>query len=437
MNILTCVWGGAANDQSPYGTCYVSGDRIALRAIAEGLRDRGHRVHVFSLSTASETFSVRGIVVHHVRNPIQAPPPPWSAEDLLDLTPRYLEVYAEHIGRLCRDEAIDLVMARTVHLTCTGALMATRGLGIPLLSTVAERDFLVFFSPRVTRDARPGIAFPPDSAPGFPDGFVHMTVPEHLDARFVAYNRTHRELISAVLTESAGLILLSPHLLHDIRRITERHSTVCVIPDGVDLDAFNPERVEPDREWGLGGYKVVTCVARAEPYKRQDLLLRAIPSVVGVHPDARFLFVGTGVYEPCLKALAEALDVVKYVVFAGYVPHSIIPRVMQLADIAVCPTDSEGLPLVLLEAMASGKPVVASAYPPYDSIIRSGQNGFAVPNEPEAFAAAIIRILGDSALGRRLGHVGRQTAGDYPWSLTVTRTADFIERLVGPRAVPR
>lgn len=431
MNILTCVWGGAANDQSPYGTRYVSGDRVASRAIAEGLRDRGHRVHVFSLSTASETFSVKGIVVHHVRNPIQAPPPPWSSEDLLDLAPKYLEVYAEHIARLCRKEGIDLVMARTVHLTCTGALMATRAVSIPLLTTVAERDFLLFFSPRVTRDARPGIAFPPDSAPGFPDGFLHMTVPEQLDPRFVAYNRTHRELISAVLTESVGLILLSPHLLHDIRRITERHSTVCVIPDGVDLDAFNPERGETDREWGLEGYKVVACVARAEPYKRQDLLLRAIPSVVAVHPDARFLLVGTGVYEPYLNDLAEALDVVKYVVFAGYVPHSAIPRVMRLADVAVCPTDSEGLPLVLLEAMASGKPVVASGCPPYDSIIRSGLNGFVVPNEPEAFAEPIIRILGDPVLGRRLGHMGRQTATGYPWSLTVTRTVEFIEHLMG------
>lgn len=431
MNILACVWGGAANDQSPYGTRYVSGDRVASRVIAEGLHERGHRVHVFSLSPGSETFSVRGVVVHHVRNPIQAPPPPWSSEDLLDLTPRYLEVYAEHIARLCRAEAIDLVMARTVHLTCTGALMAARGLGIPFLSTVAERDFLVFFSPRVTRDARPGIAFPPDSAPGFPDGFVHMTVPEYLDARFVAYNRTHRELISAVLTESAGLILLSPHLLHDVRRITERHSPTCVIPDGVDLDAFNPERAEPAREWGLVGYKVVACVARAEPYKRQDLLLRAIPSVVAVHPDARFLFVGTGMYEQYLKDLAESLDVVKYTVFASHVPHSAIPRVMRLADVAVCPTDSEGLPLVLLEAMASGRPVVASACPPYDSIIRSGVNGFTVPNEPEAFAEPIVRILGDPVFGRRLGHMGRQTAAGYPWSLTVTRTAAFIERLLG------
>jgi glycosyltransferase involved in cell wall biosynthesis len=104
---------------------------------------------------------------------------------------------------------------------------------------------------------------------------------------------------------------------------------------------------------------------------------------------------------------------------------------MRLADVALCPTDSEGLPLVLLEAMASGKPVVASACPPYDSIVQHRVNGLVVPNEPEVFAEAIIRILEDPAFGNRLGQMGRQTAADYPWDLTVTRTAAFIESLAG------
>ena len=157
----------------------------------------------------------------------------------------------------------------------------------------------------------------------------------------------------------------------------------------------------------LSDQPVVLEVARLAEVKGQRTLLAALPRI-----DATAVFVGRdlergGAYETVLRAEADRLGVADRVVFAGH--RDDVPALLAGCDVFCLPSTREGLPLVVLEAMAQRKPVVASAVGGTPELVVNGETGLLVPpGDAEALAQALIRVLEDPALASRLGNAGRE-----------------------------
>jgi len=182
-------------------------------------------------------------------------------------------------------------------------------------------------------------------------------------------------------------------------------SKVLVVHNGIPFAPFNRAansllRATLERRTAQ---PIVLMVGRLDDkQKGQRYLIEAAAQV----PEAMFVLAGEGPDRAALEAQARALGVDNRVLFLGY--REDIPDLLACCDVFVLPSLFEGLPLSILEAMAAGKPVIASAIGGNDEVIAHGENGLLVPQaDPDALAGAIRAVLSDPALARRLAEAGR------------------------------
>ena len=191
-------------------------------------------------------------------------------------------------------------------------------------------------------------------------------------------------------------------------------------PYAVPLGDFCPG--EPDRElirrYGLEGKRVLLYVGRMAGNKRVDLLVRALPLVKQEHPETVLLLVGDNAstaYQPIvdeIKRLSRELGVEKDVIFAGRVDD--LPKYYQLADVYVTSSVHEGFCVPLVEAMASGLPVVGSACTAIPHTL--GEAGLTFqPEDAGDLASKILAIMRDKPLRDRLCELGLQRAPSFSW----------------------
>ncbi|MBX6377582.1 MAG: glycosyltransferase family 4 protein, partial [Clostridia bacterium] len=193
------------------------------------------------------------------------------------------------------------------------------------------------------------------------------------------------------------------------------HGYVHRVRNGVDLTACaaGPSRAEaraalgldPDAEW-------VGTAGRLSPEKGIDVFLRAMAAVSRRRPRCRFAVAGDGPERHRLERLAARLGLASLCRFTGWLPE--LATLLAALDVFVLPSRREGLPLTLLEAMASGRPVVAAAVGGVTEAVCHGASGYLVPpGAPEALAAAVVRILEAPRERERLGAGARQAAARF------------------------
>jgi glycogen(starch) synthase len=199
-----------------------------------------------------------------------------------------------------------------------------------------------------------------------------------------------------------------------------------VVPSGMRAAAFHPAAVPPARRSG------VLFVGRLHRQKGLDTLIRALPLL----PAATTVtLAGDGPERGALERLASDLGVGDRVTVTGFLPHRDVPALLAGADVVVLPSRYEELGTALVEAMAAGRPVVASRVGGIPELVRDGVDGLLVPpGDPVALAAAIDRLLGDRRLAARLGASGRTRVAGYDWGLLAARVLG-IYRAVRPAAV--
>lgn len=192
---------------------------------------------------------------------------------------------------------------------------------------------------------------------------------------------------------------------------------VHIIPNGIPLDRFEPRPPSPGLRAELGlpeGAPLVSVVARLTPWKGHRVLLRAWPTVRARVPDARLLVVGEVAfweqsYEDELRGLAEELGISASVHWLGF--REDVPDLLRLSDLLVLPSINEPFGRVLIEGMAVGLPVVATASGGVPEIVVDGQTGLLVPpEEVDALADAIASLLTDPTRARAMGAAGRARA---------------------------
>ncbi|GHF24726.1 glycosyl transferase family 1 [Streptomyces mashuensis] len=211
------------------------------------------------------------------------------------------------------------------------------------------------------------------------------------------------------------------------------HARLSRLVPGVDADAFRPD---PDEDalrelrdrYGLRDRKVVLCVSRLVTRKGQDTLIRAMPHIRRVVPEAALLIVGRGPAEQRLRRLARA-QAPGSVVFAGGMDHAATARHYALADVFAMPCrtrkaglEAEGLGIVFLEAAASGLPVIAGDSGGAPDTVLDGETGAVVDGrDVAAVARSVVRML-TSPDRAAMGAAGRRwVAKEWSWDASAER----------------
>jgi glycosyltransferase involved in cell wall biosynthesis len=175
-----------------------------------------------------------------------------------------------------------------------------------------------------------------------------------------------------------------------------------------------PEQRQPEqRQPGPRPHLEILCPARLAHHKGIDVLLRAFAASAAPHPHAQLTIAGGGPDSAMLQALAAKLKLGTAVRFAGALAPAQMSQALDRADIVVLPSRSEALPLALLEALACGKPVVATCVGGIPEMIVCGENGMLVAVDDVAgLAAALQQLIADPALRDRLGMAARKSFMD-------------------------
>ncbi len=198
-----------------------------------------------------------------------------------------------------------------------------------------------------------------------------------------------------------------------------------LVPNGYDPAEFRPGPPYPHpRPYLLG-------IGRLEWQKGFDLLIEALPRMAGVD----VLLAGDGAARAALEALARERGVAARVRLLGATDRPTTLALLRGAVALVCPSRFEGLPLVCLEALAAGRPVVAAAVNGIPELIREGETGFLVPPEdPAALAAALTRVLAAPEPAASLAARGRAIVEQrHPWSVVAPAYLALCEQVAGMR----
>lgn len=212
------------------------------------------------------------------------------------------------------------------------------------------------------------------------------------------------------------IICLTKSDAQEIVRFGCPSEKIKVIPNAVDTNRFRPGK---ERQENL-----VVWVGRFVPEKGLRYLIKAAKTVVKDFKDVEFTLVGYGPLKANTIKLAFDYGLLNGTVhFTGPFDRNQVADILGKASITVLPSLKEGLPLSLLEAMACGKPVIGSDISGISDVIIHGQNGLLVPpGNPEALANAILTLLNDESLRRRLGHNARQLIVEkYSWNIITNK----------------
>ncbi len=205
----------------------------------------------------------------------------------------------------------------------------------------------------------------------------------------------------------------------------KRWEDVVEIPNGVDDTVFHPEhdgQKSKKRQNIPASAKVVLFVGgldRAHHYKGIDNLLEAFSMLTD--PNVWLLIIGDGDLRPGFIEKAKSLGIMDRTVFAGQLPHSQLPEAIAAADMLVLPSFAESFGMALIEAMACGKPVIASNLPGVRTVVENQHDGLLVtPGNVSMLVTAMQNLLDNSEISTQMGLAGRQkVVKKYSWTKIV------------------
>jgi glycosyltransferase involved in cell wall biosynthesis len=208
---------------------------------------------------------------------------------------------------------------------------------------------------------------------------------------------------------------------------------------GVDTDLFRADGPHMRAELACDERCVALVVSRLVPIKNVAFAVDAVARAAREQPDVMLVIVGDGPLRPALEARVAALRIGDRVMFAGHVPHEQLPGWYRSADLFVLPSEFDNSPNVVLEAMASGLPIVATDVGGIREYVRAGVNGELVPlDDPETFANAIARYATNPDLARGIGRRNRDEAvARFSWAQSAQSLRAVYERVIDAHGAHR
>ncbi|MEM2866107.1 MAG: glycosyltransferase family 4 protein [Candidatus Hadarchaeales archaeon] len=205
-----------------------------------------------------------------------------------------------------------------------------------------------------------------------------------------------------------------------------------VVPNAVDVEEFrvevDPERVR--REYGLSQGPLVLFPGRLEYQKGPDLLVEAIPRVLEKRGEARFVFTGAGSMREGLERRVRELGVGHAVRFAGFLPLRKYIELLNACDLVCIPSRNEPFGIVLLEAWAAGKPVVATGVGGLNENMENLVEGVKVQTQPESIAWGISYLLDSPSERERMVKNAREKVKGFNWGRSADKLLDVYQRML-------
>ncbi len=219
---------------------------------------------------------------------------------------------------------------------------------------------------------------------------------------------------------TSRIVAVSPEEARAAVGIGLGKARVITIPNGVESADLTP-RLAARRELGLtDDVTVIGFVGRIVDQKAPHVLVEAFAATVAVAPNVRLVMVGAGPLLEPMQELGKKLNVSDKILWLG---ERDAREVLASFDIFALSSRKEGLPYVVLEAMAAGLPIVATTSAGVEILIEPGVNGFSVPTDDiEAFTVALIKLASEPALMLRYGRASLQKASDFTIDAMVNRT---------------
>ena len=234
-----------------------------------------------------------------------------------------------------------------------------------------------------------------------------------------------------------GILANSLYTARNQRPLSQTHP-ILVVPSGFEIDRFDPSRIgtvaECRQQLGLGDGPLIGSVGRLQSWKGHHVLIEALAKVRSSVPDARLIIVGgahpgEADYEQALHRQVKEAGLDESVIFTGAVPHATVPAYMQACDVLAHAGEGEPFGIVVAEAMALGKPLVAADSGGPATTVTEGVDGLlAPPTDATKYAEQLLRLLGPE--GQQLGKAARTNAMTYSVDVFRQRAAQAVAALV-------
>jgi phosphatidylinositol alpha-1,6-mannosyltransferase len=284
-----------------------------------------------------------------------------------------------------------------------------------------------------------------------PEGLIALACARRWHIPFVCYvhgeelslARTSRELkwlTQLVLTQATTIVANSRNTEDMLKRDWSVSRSIAVMHPGVDASRFVPAPADPmaRERLGWGGRRVVLTVGALQKRKGQDMMIRALPAIRAACADVLYVVAGEGWERPYLESLVDGLLLRDAVQFLDAPPDDQLIECYQQCDLFALPNrqvgwDIEGFGIVLLEAQACGKAVLAGQSGGTVETIRKGVTGELVPcDNPEPLARAVIDLLEHPDRRRAMGAAGREWVVDHFDWVPLKKQAEAL--FAGPSA---
>jgi phosphatidylinositol alpha-1,6-mannosyltransferase len=371
--------------------------------LSHSLQKLGHNVHVVARDQQDSERTVNGIQVHYVKGVGNALTRYW----------RFARSASIRIKELNKQNRIDIIHAN-----------------LPLV---------------------PNFAIPKNSAKAIVCA-VHSTWkgeaivtkrdnPKELNPNeksMLRFNFVLRSYEKKLMKRSDALIAVSKYTVNELTDLYGiDKNKIHVIYNGVDIERFKPRpnRAELRREFGLEeDKKTVLFVGRLYHRKGIDTMLRSVPPILKEFSNVKFVISGTGFKqkEESLRNLAKELDIEDHVTFLGYVPDEKLPLLYSASDIFVLPAIYENFPFAILEAQATGLPVISTNVGGIPEFLVDNQNGFVIePRDSTQLTQRLLTLLQDAKLAKEMGDRGRKLIEEkFDWRLITAQVIDLYHKLL-------
>ena len=384
------------------------GAEWSTEALARALVERGHRVLVITPNFGAPRWEQRdGFTVLRFPFPVKRPPGRTTVPGRYLANPVFYLYAGLVVAVVARRHKADLLHVQNKHMLIPGAF-ARLVTGLPVITTIRDGSII---------DAAPMCLHHGDRMPA--DCGIAKLWRDCSEEYFALYARGRHgrlrtklgflyfwldaRLKQRVLRRVDAVVAVSQGILEIYRRsgLLEGVSRPRVVHTVPPLGLPAPEEVESARRrLGLEGKRIVLYVGKLSPGKGSADLAVAARRVAALIPDVRFVFVGEGAMpgeEP-------------FIVLVGPLANREVQALYPLAEVVVVPSViPEALSRVILEAMAAGRPVIATRVGGTPELVLDGKTGLLVDkNDPEGLTAALLTILGDEALGDALGVAARR-----------------------------
>jgi 1,2-diacylglycerol 3-alpha-glucosyltransferase len=257
----------------------------------------------------------------------------------------------------------------------------------------------------------------------YAQAYLPLLPEEFSDTFLQSYMPTFCQAVDLVISPSAGM--------RDVLQKLGVSTSIEIIPNGVDLQLYRATSENCRPKFGFSDEDILLIFSgRLGPEKNLDFLIHAFAGAAEAVRNAHLLVIGGGPEEQTLKQAAAQSSAAGRIHFTGMLPYDELPRYLSMADLFVTASLTEVHPLSVVEAMASGLPVLGIHSVGVGDTVEDGVTGLLSSPDPAAFAAQLTRLCMDRALRQRLGKAARKASEKYAIEHTTQIMLKRYERLL-------